>query len=260
LDDAARVITVRSALLRRVRGLGAMALVEATEAEAARLIEIAAARLSVAAINDSRSVVVSGEPDAVDAIVDRLEAEGRFCRRVSVDVASHSPQMDDLVAPLLDGLCDLAPDPGAGLRASRSEGMRRFYPTAGNALGEATFDAAYWARNLRAPVRFASACRAALDDGHRTFLEISPHPILTHSVAEVAREAGIEVTIAGSLRRGEDDRRSMQVGAGTLFGEIARSAEQTRRARTPLQEAVTHLVAALVVVAGWHPCARRKRK
>jgi acyl transferase domain-containing protein/acyl carrier protein len=217
LDDAARVITVRSALLRRVRGLGAMALVEATEAEAARLIEIAAARLSVAAINDSRSVVVSGEPDAVDAIVDRLEAEGRFCRRVSVDVASHSPQMDDLVAPLLDGLCDLAPDPGAGLRASRSEGMRRFYPTAGNALGEATFDAAYWARNLRAPVRFASACRAALDDGHRTFLEISPHPILTHSVAEVAREAGIEVTIAGSLRRGEDDRRSMQVGAGTLF-------------------------------------------
>ena len=207
LDDAARVIAVRSALLRRVRGRGAMALVEATEAEAVRMIESEASRVSIAAINDSRSVVVSGEPGAVDAIVARLEAEGRFCRRVSVDVASHSPQMDPLVAPLLESLGDLR----------SADSTARLYSTAGNRAAPTTFDAAYWARNLRSPVRFASACAAALGDGHRTFVEISAHPILTHSIAEIAREAGIEVAIAGSLRRGEDDRRALLQAAGELF-------------------------------------------
>lgn len=56
--------------------------------------------------------------------------------------------------------------------------------------------------------------------------------------------------LAGTrLLAGRVRLRVVQVGAGTLFGEIARSSEQTRHARTPLQEAVTHLVAALVVVA-----------
>jgi len=56
--------------------------------------------------------------------------------------------------------------------------------------------------------------------------------------------------LAGTrLLAGRVRMRVVQVGAGTLFGEIARSSEQTRRARTPLQEAVTHLVTALVVVA-----------
>ena len=41
-----------------------------------------------------------GEPAAVEALLVELEAQGVFCRRVNVDVASHSPQVDGLRRPL----------------------------------------------------------------------------------------------------------------------------------------------------------------
>ena len=34
---------------------------------------------------------------------------------------------------------------------------------------------AYWYRNLRQPVQFAPAIGRLLDEGYRTFIEISPH-------------------------------------------------------------------------------------
>jgi acyl transferase domain-containing protein len=207
LEDAARVICARSALLARKRGQGAMALVEATAFEAERLVEPFTGVVSVAAINDHRSVVLSGSPPAVKELIRSLEDAGRFCRRVSVDVASHSPDMDDLVSPLEQALTGLEP----------AQGEYRLYSTVTGDLSTTPLDAEYWGRNLRQPVRFAAACEASLRDGHRAFVEISPHPILTHSIGEILGDRSIDATVVGSLRREENEKAALLRSAGELY-------------------------------------------
>src|SRR5581483_6424491 len=64
----------------------------------------------------------------------------------------------------------------------------------------------YWAANLRRPVRFAQAIGAAAEDGHRFFLEISPHPTQLHPLAETLRAHGCaEPVLLPTLRRADDD-------------------------------------------------------
>ncbi len=210
LGDAARVICRRSQLLQGVAGRGAMALVERTRAEAEEALRGLESRLSVAACNGPRSTVISGEPDALAELLARLEAAGVFCRRVKVDVASHSPQVDALRRPLITALEELRP---ASATAPFVSTVRA------RALEGRELDAAYWADNLRLPVRFAEVTRALLEDGFTQLLEIGPHPVLTTSIEETRRDAGAPgVAVAvGSLRRDASERASLLEAAGTLW-------------------------------------------
>jgi acyl transferase domain-containing protein len=207
LDDAARIICTRSALLARRRGRGAMALIESPVAEVEGLIAPYGGRLSIAAINDAHATVVSGDGDAVAQLLTEVEATGGFGRRVQVDVAAHSAQVDDLVGELERAVAATRP----------SVADRVFYSTITGDRFTLACDAAYWAHNLRAPVQFRSALQAALRDGFRAFVEISPHPIAAASVRQEARDRGVEVCVAGSLRRDCDDRRSLLEAAAQLF-------------------------------------------
>ena len=53
----------------------------------------------------------------------------------------------------------------------------------GRARAGRVLDADYWAANLRNPVRFTQAMAAAGAD-HARFIEVSPHPLLTHAITE----------------------------------------------------------------------------
>lgn len=197
LEDAVRVICRRSRLLRRTSGQGAMAVVELTMGEAAAALAGREQLLSVAVSNSTRSTVISGDPVALDELIAELEGREVFCRRVKVDVASHSPQMDPLRADLLGALAEVRPT-GAPIP---------IYSTVLDRVTDgAGFDAAYWVRNLREPVLFGAAVQRLLADGHDTFIEMSPHPILVPAVEEGQREAGVPGTVAvGSTRRDEDE-------------------------------------------------------
>ena len=190
--DAARLICRRSALLRRVAGRGAMAMVQLPFAETARRLR--GRRDVVAAIASSPgSTVVSGDPDAVTEVLRAWLAEDVAARRVASDVAFHGPHMDPLLADLTAAAAQLDP----------AESGLRMYPTAlDDPRATPRLDGRYWAANLRNPVRLAEAVRAAAADGYRAFLEISPHPVVTHSVLETLAAAGHEDIYVGvSLRR-----------------------------------------------------------
>ncbi len=111
LADAALVICRRSRLLRRVSGRGAMLAVELSMAEAAASIKGRADRVSVAVSNGARATVLSGDPAALQEIATSLERDEVFCRWVKVDVASHSPQVDELRPELLRQLAEIRPRP-----------------------------------------------------------------------------------------------------------------------------------------------------
>ena len=209
LADAVAVICRRSRLLRRISGQGEMALVELSIDEAAAAIAGFADRLGVAVSNSPRATVLAGEPAALAEVLAGLERRGVFCKRVKVDVASHSPQVDPLRPELLAALAGLRPQ--ATRVAMRSTVLDA-------AIDGSGLDAAYWAANLREPVRFAAAIAALLREGDAVFLEMGPHPVLTPAIQDLA--AGTGSAALASLRRGQPERGALleALAAGWVRG------------------------------------------
>nr|SBO97016.1 Malonyl CoA-acyl carrier protein transacylase [Nonomuraea gerenzanensis] len=204
--DGARLICRRSRLLRRAAGKGAMVMVDLPFEEAEQ--RLAGRTDLVAAISSAPgSTVLSGDIAAVEAVVDEWPAEGIVVRRVASDVAFHSPHMEPLAAELAAATADLT------LGAPRIP----MYTTAlADPRSTLVLDGAYWAANLRDPVRLTAAVTAAAQDGYRAFLEISPHPVVAHSVTETLSENGFEDVFVGtSLRRNQPERESLRVAVAT---------------------------------------------
>lgn len=208
LGQCMRIIARRSALMHRTSGRGAMALVDLSMVDAQARITGREAQLSVAVSNSPRSSVISGDPLAVREVMNSLEREGVFCRLIKVDVASHSPQMQPLAEELARELADLVPSPARVPIVSTVTGAR--------ADGE-SFDAAYWARNLRQPVRFADATRALFEQGVSVFVELSPHALLSVALQQNAQAAGHEVQTVACGRRDEPDLAAATAALATLW-------------------------------------------
>jgi acyl transferase domain-containing protein len=198
LEDAARVVALRSQALTVLAGRGGMAAV--AEAAAAVRNRIAAwpGRLSVAAVNGPEATVVSGEPRALGELVVACEAAGLRARVLPVDYASHSVQVEQIRDEILAVLGGITPGPAAIPMISSLTGQWLEGPGAGPE---------YWYESLRAPVEFEAAVRELARAGHRVFVEVSPHPVLTAAVTstlEAGREGasgGETPAVTGTLRR-----------------------------------------------------------
>ncbi|MDZ4344458.1 MAG: beta-ketoacyl synthase N-terminal-like domain-containing protein [Candidatus Binatia bacterium] len=208
LEDAVRVICRRSRLVKRTIGQGVMAAVELSMEDARRVLAGYEDRVSIAVSNGPTSTVLSGDPAALEAIVDQLQRQDTFCRMVKVDFASHSPQMDPLRADLLQALEGLQP---------RAAFVPMYSTVTGKVSDGLEFEALYWARNLREPVLFSTAVQQLLEAGHDIFLEISAHPILLSSIQQGFHHLGQEGAVLPSLRREEEERTVMLGSLGTLY-------------------------------------------
>ena len=191
LADGARVVVLRSRAIVALSGLGGMVSVPAPLDEVRELIGGWGGDLSVAAVNGPAQVVISGTTAACEEFV-RAHA-GRGVRRIAVDYASHSPQVEAIQDRLSTDLADLRP----------RTGEVPFYSTLEAALVDtAGLDGDYWYRNLRHQVRFAEVIQTLTEAGHRTFVEVSSHPVLAMAV----EQAGGDLVVAGTLRRDDGGR------------------------------------------------------
>ncbi|MCG8920264.1 SDR family NAD(P)-dependent oxidoreductase, partial [Actinokineospora sp. PR83] len=204
LEDGARVVALRSQVLRRLAGRGGMVSVALGEAEVRARIAPFGDRVSVAAVNGPAAVVVSGEPAALDELVAECEADGVRAKRVPVDYASHSAQVDELREELLAALAPVRPR--VGLVPVHSTLTGRVEDGSG-------MDAGYWFDNLRSTVEFAAAVTRLVDDGFGVFVECSPHPVLTMALPD-------DVVAVGSLKRdhGGLDRMLLSLGEAVVAG------------------------------------------
>lgn len=209
LDDAVQVAVHRGHLIRGVSGQGRMAMVELPLADAHEVIAGREHLISVAAQNGPKSIILSGQPDALQSLVDELGRRGIFARLLPwVDFASHSPQMEPLQGDLERLL--------AGLRAER--GTIPVYSTVtGRPEDGAAFDAKYWGRNLREPVLFATAVETLAEAGHDLFVELSPQPALHTAISDILRARRCEGIAVGSLRRGEEPHGPLYRSLATLY-------------------------------------------
>lgn len=189
--DGLRVIAARARLMSRVDGRGAVALLKldptGTEALLARYPGV-----SITEHLSPRQTAVAGAPRQVDDVIDAVIAASRPARRASVEVASHTPVMDAILPELGAALAGLSPaDPALPFLSSVVDPGERVI-----------LDAGYWMANVRQPVRFSRAVLAAAR-AHATFIEISPHPLLTRAITETL--AGAPHHSVGTLTRDGDD-------------------------------------------------------
>ncbi|MFJ9041511.1 type I polyketide synthase [Streptomyces sp. NPDC102406] len=215
LRDATRVVALRSKALVDLIGHGGMASVGASADEVERHLAPWGDQVSVAVVNGPSSVVVSGEPEALDEFVEKMNAEGVQARRIKVDYASHSHHVARVRDRVVDALSEVRP----------ATSTVPFYSTLyGEVIDTARLDAGYWYENLREKVLFEPSARQLAEAGFRVFVEVSPHPVLTVPVQEILEDAAEAVDAGGaddalvlsSSRRGRGEVESVLTSLATL--------------------------------------------
>jgi polyketide synthase 7 len=217
LEDAARVVALRSRLLLQLSGEGGMASLGCGPPQARELAAHWGDRLNIAAVNGVSAVAVSGDVEALEGLIRRCEADDVRVRRIDVDYASHSAQLDAIREPLIQALTHIEP---------RSSSLAFYSTVTGQLMDTADLDAEYWFRNIRETVEFERAVRGARDAGYRIFIECSPHPVLIAGIEETVgdrAEGSVEDAIViPSLGRGDGglDRFWLSAGQAHVAGGV----------------------------------------
>ena len=209
IQEGAVIVCARARLCRSVAGLGAMLLANITYEDAVKEL---AGRDDISAAIDSSpsSCVVSGSLEAIDHFRNIWTAKGILVRDVRSNIAFHSQILLPLAAPLL-----------ALLEGRINPTLPKFplYSTSipNNPRGEILRDPEYWVNNLLKPVFLKSAILSATEDKHRIFLEVSSHPIITHSINETLLENQIHDGLAiPTMDRKKEVEKSLLLALGKL--------------------------------------------
>jgi mycobactin polyketide synthetase MbtD len=192
LSDAVALVGARAAVIDRLTGRYAMAVLGVGVDEAQSVIGETSGWLEVSAVNGPSSTVVSGDHDAVVAAARLAQQRGMFAHRLSVDYPGHTSAL----RPLRTDLAELLP------RSTFRDGPVKFVgSTFGAEVGSDVDFAQYWYEGLCSTVRFDQAVIAAQKDGADTFVELSAHPSLLYPLAELVDEES--ALIVGSGHRDE---------------------------------------------------------
>ncbi|WP_330230482.1 acyltransferase domain-containing protein [Nocardia sp. NBC_00508] len=210
LAESVEVVYHRSRLMQAaaVTGEGGMASVELPAQRLRDILSEYQGELTIGAINDPYSTVVSGSDSALADLLGRLRRDGVAYRELRVGYAFHSARMDPAGRELSQALGMLAPEPNR---------LPVYSTVSGKLVDGQRFDPDYWGRNVRQTVQFADAMNAAISDGYRVFLEIGPHPVLLENIQRCLAARRIDGHVIGSLRRGEDERSALRRAAGALY-------------------------------------------
>ncbi len=226
LEDAARVVAVRSKALVSLAGLGGMVSVALGLDELKVLLESVQRPVSIAAVNGPGAIVVSGEAAALDEFLAQCKAHAVRARRIPVDYAAHSPQVEEIEERLVSGCEGISP---------RSSDVPFYSATTGGLFDTAGLDARYWYLNLRETVRFEQVTRALIADHHRTFIEVSPHPVLTVGVQET-----IDAALVSSPTAKDSVGDTSGASTAAAFGSLRRQEGGPERFIRSLGEVWTH--------------------
>lgn len=203
LPDGAMLVAARGRLMQALPAGGAMFAVQAREDEVAPML---GHDVSIAAVNGPASVVISGAHDAVSAIADRLRGQGRRVHRLAVSHAFHSALMEPMIAEF------------TAVAAELSVGLPTI-PVISNVTGQLVADdfasADYWARHIRAVVRFGDSVRSAHCAGASRFIEVGPGGGLTSLIE--ASLADAQIVSVPTLRKDRPEPVSVMTAAAQGF-------------------------------------------
>ncbi|WSC90879.1 type I polyketide synthase [Streptomyces sp. NBC_01754] len=197
LDDACTLVAERGRLMQALPAGGGMLAVQATEAD------VADSGLDIAAVNGPKSLVLSGDAEAIGRYTARCAEQGRRVSVLTVSHAFHSALME----PMLDEFATVL----AGLTYHPAR-----IPVVSNLTGAVAEpglmqDPDYWLKQIRRTVRFADGVATAAELGVTRYLELGPDGVLS----AMAQDALGDALFAPVLRKDRD-------GTGTALTAIGR--------------------------------------
>lgn len=178
--------------------------------------------VSIACYNSPSSVSLSGPAEVLSELSEIIRADGHFARKLQVELAYHSHNMDAIAErceSLLLNYGGVAPDVEPNIGIERpimvSSVTQKPIPEIG------ACDAAYWRTNITSPVRFAGALKGVLVEECQAasmLIEIGPSNTLSGPISQITKEAGIENSVyASTMKRGETGLDALFDVAGQLF-------------------------------------------
>ena len=197
LAEAAKLAALRSRIISRIAGKGALVSIAMSAAEVEPLIARWQGAIEVAALNSPTATVLSGDRESVDELLAHCESEELRAREIPGTVASHSAYVEELREEMLETFADLSPQSGQ---------IPLHSTVTGGPIDTASMDAEYWYSNLRQTVLFEPVTRGLLEAGHRVMIEISPHPVFALALAETVEDTLTDpkqASVLETLRREE---------------------------------------------------------
>jgi len=197
---------------------GKMLAVGCSDEEIAPFLAEYRGKVTVACINSPKSVTLSGDADAIEALANLLTTStSLFNRELRVDTAFHSHHMLPVAQAYIDAMKNLPIRPHSGP-------VRMFSSVTGLEAHGKELDPAYWAKNMTSQVKFSQALEALIkgEDGEPTIdvvVEVGPHSVLKGPINDLLTEMGWKSRIAyiSSLVRKVNDHEAMLKAAGDLF-------------------------------------------
>ncbi|HTM85440.1 MAG TPA: mycobactin polyketide synthase MbtD, partial [Mycobacterium sp.] len=230
LSEAVAVVIARATVLDRLTGPYRVAVLGITPDEASTMIAETPGWLELSVVNAPSSVAVSGETDAVAAVVAAVTGRGAFAKEIEMWFPAHTTALDSSRSELES----LLP------AAQFDESPVQFIGSATADVVEAgTGFADYWYTNLRSTVRFDRAIQTAARHGARIFVELSAHPALLFAMADLLDDAaGLPMAMVGSGRRDEPitDRLSINIATVAMADAGYRWADLLGARPSPLPD------------------------
>jgi NADPH:quinone reductase-like Zn-dependent oxidoreductase len=183
-------------------------------------------KLTVACMNSKTSHTVSGDVAQIDALVETLNQEKVFVRKLKVEMAYHSKHMEPIAKEYTECIGEI--EPGSLSQASEVQFFSSAY---GTKISHSKLrDAGYWTHNLTSAVRFNESLtgmfQTLADNGEGVqshlvtdVVEIGPHSALQgplRNITDETRDKG-GVKYHHVLQRGEPGLVTMMKGVGSLF-------------------------------------------
>jgi len=205
-DDALSLLARRARLMQQMPS-GAML---AVRARAGDLLGDLGPRTSIAAFNAPNLTVVSGDHEAIAALAETLNGKEIASRLLPTSHAFHSPMMEPII-PEFSELVRNTP--------RRAPTLPWVSSLTGALITDAeATDPAYWARQLREPVRFMDGVGNLLD-GQLALVEVGPGQTLASLARQHTKRAAAQLIVT-SLHSAQDfsaDFECLLAAAGQLW-------------------------------------------
>jgi acyl transferase domain-containing protein/NADPH:quinone reductase-like Zn-dependent oxidoreductase len=170
-----------------------------------------------ACINSPNSVTISGDLEALDEVVARLEKNDVFVRKLKVPLAYHSRHMSDIADEYTQHLQSILPE-----TAKSWDDILFSSPVTGELVTSADLPPSHWARNLTSPVLFSQAfenmCFGESGLNVDMIVEIGAHSTLSGPIRQILKGKGVDLPYISCLKRPVDAVETMQELVCELLG------------------------------------------
>lgn len=209
LEDAVKVVYHRSALQTKVMGGRMLVIGNIAVPDVLEILPAYTGKICLAAVNSPMSCVLSGDKEAIDNVLQKLQSiksKNLFLHVLDVPAAYHSHMMDPILGQIKDSI--------GHLTQNKME-CELFSTVTGEMCHQGDFvTGEYWARNIRNPVAFEQAIKSISNHTRNTvFVETGPRRALQRNIMEIL---GNDTTVFPSVHP-DKDHETMFTTVSKLF-------------------------------------------